>query len=97
MAAVNRAVALPEIFEAALNAVCRCQHTTRSAILLADPEGVSQVATRGEPDPLAHPGARRAPDTAVGRDQVPGTADRQLGRGRLAARGDIVNQQLERS
>jgi PAS domain S-box-containing protein len=37
---VNRAVVLPEIFEAALSAVCRCQSAQRAAILLYDAEGV---------------------------------------------------------
>lgn len=37
---VNGAVALHEIYEAALNAVCRCQNTHRAAILLFDSEGV---------------------------------------------------------
>jgi PAS domain S-box-containing protein len=37
---VNRAVALPEIYEAALTAVCQCQYAQRAAILLYDAEGV---------------------------------------------------------
>ena len=37
---VNGAVALPDIYDAALNAVCRCQGTHRAAILLYDSEGV---------------------------------------------------------
>jgi PAS domain S-box-containing protein len=37
---VNSAVALPEIYDAAINAVCRCQHAQRAAVLLYDAEGV---------------------------------------------------------
>lgn len=37
---VNRAVALPEIYEAALTAICRTQECNRAAILLYDAEGV---------------------------------------------------------
>lgn len=37
---VNGAVALHDIYDAALNAVCRCQGTHRAAILLYDSEGV---------------------------------------------------------
>jgi PAS domain S-box-containing protein len=37
---VNRSVALPEIFEAALSAVCRCQHAQRAAILLYGADGL---------------------------------------------------------
>src|SRR3569833_2383818 len=36
---VNGAVALHDIFEAALDAICRCQNTQRTAILLYDSEG----------------------------------------------------------
>ena len=36
---VNSAVALHDIFEAALDAICHCQNTQRSAILLYDSEG----------------------------------------------------------
>jgi PAS domain S-box-containing protein len=38
--AVNRSVALPEIYHAALDAICRCQSAHRAAILLYDAEGV---------------------------------------------------------
>src|SRR6185437_15932456 len=37
---VNRAPALPEIYEAALDAICHCQNTNRASILLFDPRGV---------------------------------------------------------
>jgi PAS domain S-box-containing protein len=37
---VNRSVILPEIYDAALSAVCQCQHTQRAAILLYDADGV---------------------------------------------------------
>jgi PAS domain S-box-containing protein len=37
---VNRAVALPEIYESALDAICRCQNAQRAAILLYDAEGI---------------------------------------------------------
>ena len=37
---VNRAPAIPEIYEAALNAICCSQNTERAAILLPDPDGV---------------------------------------------------------
>ncbi|HEX4265567.1 MAG TPA: PAS domain S-box protein [Verrucomicrobiae bacterium] len=37
---INRAVALPEIYETAIDAVCRCQGAQRAAILLFDAEGV---------------------------------------------------------
>lgn len=37
---VNSAMALHDIYDAALDAVCRCQDTHRVAILLYDPEGV---------------------------------------------------------
>jgi PAS domain S-box-containing protein len=37
---VNGAVALHDVYDAALNAVCRCQGTHRTAILLYDTEGV---------------------------------------------------------
>jgi PAS domain S-box-containing protein len=36
---LNRASALPEIYEAALEAICRCQGTSRAAILLYEPGG----------------------------------------------------------
>jgi PAS domain S-box-containing protein len=36
---VNRAVALPEIYESAIDAICRCQSAQRAAILLYDAEG----------------------------------------------------------
>lgn len=39
-ARVNRAEALPEIYEAALDAICRCQQASRAAILLKDNDGV---------------------------------------------------------
>lgn len=37
---VNRIVALPEIYDAALDAICRCLSAPRAAILLYDSEGV---------------------------------------------------------
>ncbi|HXS67878.1 MAG TPA: PAS domain S-box protein, partial [Candidatus Polarisedimenticolia bacterium] len=37
---VNRAASLPEIYEAAIDAICRCQYTHRAAILLQDANGV---------------------------------------------------------
>ncbi len=37
---VNSAVALHEIYDAAISAVCRCQYAQRAAILLYDAEGV---------------------------------------------------------
>ena len=37
--AVNRSVALPEIYQVALDAICRCQSAHRASILLADTEG----------------------------------------------------------
>lgn len=37
---VNGAVALHDIYDAALNAICRCQETHRAAILLYDSEGI---------------------------------------------------------
>jgi PAS domain S-box-containing protein len=46
--AVNRAVALPEIYEAALTAICRSQQADRASILLYDAEGVMRFkAWRG--------------------------------------------------
>lgn len=46
--AVNRAVALPEIYEASLSAICRCQTANRAAILLYDAESVMRFkAWRG--------------------------------------------------
>lgn len=51
VASVNRAEALPEIYEAALTAICRCQDATRAAILLCDPDGVMRFkASRGLSD-----------------------------------------------
>lgn len=48
VATVNRAGAMPEIFEAALTAMCRSQETNRAAILLADGAGVMRFkAVRG--------------------------------------------------
>lgn len=47
-ATVNRAVALPEIYEAALDSMCRAQEADRAAILLADADGVMHFeASRG--------------------------------------------------
>ena len=37
---INSAVALHDIYDAAISAVCRCQHAQRAAILLYDAEGV---------------------------------------------------------
>jgi len=48
VARVNRAEALPEIYEAALDAICRCQNASRAAILLFDTNGVMRFkAWRG--------------------------------------------------
>jgi PAS domain S-box-containing protein len=48
---VNRAVALPEIYEAALTAICRTQSCNRASILLCDAEGVMRFrAWRGLSD-----------------------------------------------
>jgi PAS domain S-box-containing protein len=56
VARVNRAEALPEIYEAALDAMCRSQEADRAAILLCDGEGVMRFkAWRGLSD-----GYRRA-------------------------------------
>ena len=41
---VNRTVALPEIYDAALGALCRCYNAQRAAILLYDGEGVMRFA-----------------------------------------------------
>jgi PAS domain S-box-containing protein len=38
--AVNRSVALPEIYNVALTTICRCQYAQRAAILLYDADGV---------------------------------------------------------
>lgn len=38
--AVNRAADLPQIYEAALTAICRCQNAPRASILFYDAEGV---------------------------------------------------------
>ena len=40
VAAVNRADALPQIYAAALEAICRCQRADRASILLDDGDGV---------------------------------------------------------
>lgn len=40
LAAVNRASSLPEIFDAALDGICRCQNADRASILLYDSDGV---------------------------------------------------------
>lgn len=46
--AVNRSVALPEIYEASLSAICHCQNTHRASVLLYDAEGVMRFkAWRG--------------------------------------------------
>jgi PAS domain S-box-containing protein len=48
VAAVNRAAALPQIFEAALDAVCRSQNTDRASLLLYDADKVMRFrAWRG--------------------------------------------------
>lgn len=48
VARVNRAEALPEIYDAALDAICRSQKTPRAAILLSDTDGVMRFkAWRG--------------------------------------------------
>ncbi|MES2692942.1 MAG: PAS domain S-box protein [Verrucomicrobiota bacterium] len=48
VAAVNRAEALPEIYDAAIGAMLRCQQAERAAILLADAEGVMRfTSSRG--------------------------------------------------
>lgn len=55
VASVNRAEALPEIYEAALTAICRCQDASRSAILLYDSTGVMRFkASRGLSDEYRH-------------------------------------------
>ncbi len=71
------------------------QRRQAAARALADPERAGQVAARGEPDPLAHPGSGRAPDAARGGEQVPGPARRNPGRGHLDTGGEVVDQQLE--
>lgn len=38
--AVNRSTALPEIYDAAIDALCRCQAAQRASILLFDSEGI---------------------------------------------------------
>src|SRR5438045_900040 len=51
IARVNRAEALPEIYEAALDAIRRCQEADRAAILRCDPAGVMRfVAAQGLSD-----------------------------------------------
>ena len=40
ISAINRSSSLPEVCEAALAAILRCQNTERASILLADPKGV---------------------------------------------------------
>ena len=51
-ASVNRAEALPEIYDAALTAMCRSQEADRAAILLCDGEGVMRFAAwRGLSEP----------------------------------------------
>lgn len=45
-AGVNRAEALPEIYEAALTAICRVQGADRAAILLSDAAGVMRFTAR---------------------------------------------------
>lgn len=48
VAAVNRAEALPEIYDAAIGAMLRCQQTERASILLCDKEGTMRfVSWRG--------------------------------------------------
>src|SRR5882724_9318464 len=48
VATVNRAQALPEVYEAALDTILRCQNTDRAAILLYDADGVMRFkAWRG--------------------------------------------------
>jgi len=48
VAAVNRASAMPEIHEAALDAICRCHHADRASILLYDEQGLMRFrAWRG--------------------------------------------------
>jgi PAS domain S-box-containing protein len=51
LASVNRAAALPEIYEAALNAMLRCLNADRASILLSDEQHVMRfVAWRGLSD-----------------------------------------------
>jgi PAS domain S-box-containing protein len=51
LASVNRAAALPDIYEAALETILRCQNAERAAILLCDDERVMRfVAWRGLSD-----------------------------------------------
>ena len=44
VATVNRSAALPEIYEAALDAICRCHEAERAAILLCDEDGAMRFA-----------------------------------------------------
>jgi len=44
VARVNRAEAMPEIYEAALDAMSRCIDTQRAAILLCDADGIMRFA-----------------------------------------------------
>jgi PAS domain S-box-containing protein len=58
VARVNRAESLPDIYEAALDSICRCQRAERASILLADEKGVMRFnAWRGLSE-----GYRRAVD-----------------------------------
>jgi PAS domain S-box-containing protein len=53
--AVNRSVALPDIYDAALTAVCRCQYAQRVAILLYDADGTMRFkAWRNLSDEYRH-------------------------------------------
>jgi PAS domain S-box-containing protein len=48
VAAVNRAAEVTEIYDAALEAICRCHRASRASILLYDPDGVMRFkAWRG--------------------------------------------------
>jgi len=53
--AVNRAVALPDIYDAALKAVCQCQSAQRAAVLLYDADGAMRFkAWRNLSDEYRH-------------------------------------------
>ncbi len=72
VAAVNRAEALPEIHEAALNAMLRCQQVDRAAILLADEGGVMRFkAARGLSDEYCRAVEGHSPWNATDVDPAP--------------------------
>jgi GAF domain-containing protein len=48
VASVNRSAALPDVFDAALQAICVCQQAERASVLLRDSDGVMRFrAWRG--------------------------------------------------